>query len=56
MLKIVDIKVIIFLCISIISKENIIENPKLYQEGESPFVFSFGDYYYLYMKGSYTKN
>ena len=55
MSKIKTAKVIIFLCILIITKENIIMNPKCYQGGESPFVFSFDDYYYLYMKGSFTK-
>ena len=55
MSKIKTAKVIIFLCILIITKENIIMNPTCYQGGESPFVFSLDDYYYLYMEGSFTK-
>ena len=55
MSKIITAKVIIFFCILIITKENNIMNPTLYQYGESPFVFSFDDYYYLYMKGRFTK-
>jgi len=55
MSKIINAKVIIFFCILIVSNENIITNPVLYNQGDNPYLFSFDNYYYLYLKSKFTK-
>ena len=55
MSKIINTKVIIFFCILIVSNEDVITNPVLYNEGDNPYLFSFDNYYYLYLAGKFTK-
>ena len=55
MSKIINAKVIIFFCILIVSNEDVITNPVFYNQGENPYLFSFDNYYYLYLTGKFTK-
>ena len=55
MSKLKNIITIIFFCIIIMSKEDTISNPTLYEAGELPGVFFLDNYFYVFMRGKYLK-
>ena len=55
MSKMKNIITIIFFCIIIMSKEDTISNPTLYEAGDLPGVFFLDNYFYVFMRGKYLK-
>ena len=55
MSKMKNIISIIFFCIIIMSKEDTISNPTLYEAGDLPGVFFLDNYFYVFMRGKYLK-
>ena len=53
MSKLKNIITIIFFCIIIMSKEDTISNPTLYEAGDLPGVFFLDNYFYVFMRGKY---